>query len=41
MRCENCDSNFRTIGIEKGKDRICYKCGHNNGPKIKEAGEGD
>ncbi len=35
MRCENCDSNFRTKEIPDDKDRVCYKCGHNNGKVVK------
>jgi len=34
MRCERCEGNFRTINIPEDKDRICYKCGFNNG-KVK------
>lgn len=36
MRCKDCDSNFRTIHIEDNKERICYKCGFNNGKKQDE-----
>lgn len=31
MKCKNCELNFRTIHIPIDKDRICYKCGYNNG----------
>jgi len=31
MRCKNCDSNFRTLGIPEDMDRVCYKCEFNNG----------
>ena len=31
MVCKNCDRNFRTIEIPPNKERICYKCGFNNG----------
>lgn len=33
MRCKNCQCNFRTIHIPDNKDRVCYKCGFNNGKK--------
>ena len=36
MRCEGCDSNFRTIDIPDNKNRVCYKCGFNNGKKEDE-----
>ena len=39
MRCKECDSNFRTINIPDDKDRVCYKCGFNNGTKQNEAEE--
>lgn len=39
MRCKNCDSNFRTIGIPDNQDRICYKCGYNNGKAIDDNDE--
>lgn len=31
MECKGCSSNFRTVETPKNQDRICYKCGHNNG----------
>lgn len=31
MICKNCKEKFRTIDIQKDKDKICYKCGFNNG----------
>lgn len=31
MICKNCDKNFRTIDTPPNKDKICYKCGFNNG----------
>ena len=36
MRCESCDSNFRTINTPKDEDRVCYKCGFNNGKERDE-----
>lgn len=42
MECRGCGSNFRTtymfsnIELPDGKDRICYKCGFNNGSKENE-----
>ena len=39
MECKNCESNFRTIHIPDDKDRICYKCGFNNGKKINDEKE--
>jgi len=45
MECKNCGSNFRTINLPDDKDRICYKCGFNNGKeqatKIKDELLGD
>ena len=36
MECKKCESNFRTINTPDNKDRVCYKCGHNNGKKKDE-----
>lgn len=36
MECKDCESNFRTIHIPNNVDRICYKCGFNNGKLIEE-----
>lgn len=36
MECKNCESNFRTISTPDNMDRVCYKCGHNNGKKQDE-----
>lgn len=38
MNCSNCDSNFRTIHLQKGAKMVCYKCGHDNGKKTTEKG---
>ncbi len=34
MKCENCGDNFRTINLPDYVERICYKCGFNNGKLI-------
>ena len=34
MLCKSCKRAFRSVHIPENEDRICYKCGHNNGKAI-------